>query len=87
MPETATDLALTAFHALRPDQQLWRPAGLHSLELLGLVQRCDEAIEVAGILLSQTDGADAIGQIEVAAARTLWLTNRWEAAVERSARA
>jgi DNA-binding CsgD family transcriptional regulator len=87
MPETAADLVLTAFHALRPDQPLWWDAGLRSLELLGLVHRCDEAIEIADVLLARTDDADVIGQVEVAAARTLWLMNRWDAAVERSARA
>jgi DNA-binding CsgD family transcriptional regulator len=87
MPETAADLVLTAFHALRPDQPLWWDAGLRSLELLGLVHRCDEAIEIADVLLAHTDDADVIGQVEVAASRTLWLMNRWDAAVERSARA
>lgn len=87
MPETAADLVLTAFHALRPDQPLWWDAGLRSLELLGLVHRCDEAIEIADVLLAHTDDADVVGQVEVAAARTLWLMNRWDAAVERSARA
>jgi hypothetical protein len=87
MPETAADLVLTAFQALRPDQPLWWDVGLRSLELLGLVHRCDEAIEIADVLLAHTDDADVVGQVEVAAARTLWLMNRWDAAVERSARA
>jgi DNA-binding CsgD family transcriptional regulator len=87
MPETAADLVLTAFHALRPDQALWWDTGLRSLELLGLVHRCDEAIDIADLLLAHTDDADAVGQVEVAAARTLWLMNWWDAAVERSARA
>jgi len=87
MPETAADLVLTAFHALRQDQPLWWDAGLRSLELLGLVHRCDEAIEIADVLLAHTDDADAVGQVEVVAARTLWLMNRWDAAVERCARA
>jgi DNA-binding CsgD family transcriptional regulator len=87
MPETAADLVLTAFHALRPEQPLWRTAGLRSVELLGLVQRCDEAIKVAEVLLSQTDEADACGEIEIVAARTLWLLHQWDWAVERSARA
>jgi len=86
MPETAADLVLTAFHALQPDQPPWWVAGLRSLELLGLVHRCNEAIEIADILLAHTDEADVVGQVEIALARTLWLMNRWEAAVERSAR-
>ena len=53
----STSASLTAFHALRPDQPLWWDAGLQSLELLGLVHRCDEAIEIAEVLRAQWDAA------------------------------
>jgi DNA-binding CsgD family transcriptional regulator len=87
LPDAAADWMLTAFHSIRPEQTSWRSLGLRCLELLGLVQRCDDALSVSEALLARTDDADGIGQIEIAAARTLWLANQWPAAVRRSARA
>jgi len=87
MPEAATDLILAAFHAVRPNQGSWPALGERSVELLGLVQRCTEALDVADLLLAHVDDDESAGRIEIAAARALWLTGRWLAAVDRSTKA
>jgi len=87
MPEAAGELILAAFHAVRPNQASWLELGQRSVELLGLVQRCLEAIEVADLLLAHVDDDESAGRIEIAVARALWLTGRWQAAVERSTKA
>jgi DNA-binding CsgD family transcriptional regulator len=87
MPETAGDLILAAFRALRPSQPGWFTLGRRAVELLGLVQRCSAAIEVADLLLAHLDDADAVGEIEIAVSRALWLAGRWQDAVARSAEA
>jgi len=84
MPEAAGELILAAFHAVRPNQGSWLALGQRCVELLGLVQRCLEAIEVADLLLAHTDDDESAGRIEIAVARALWLTGRWQASVERS---
>ena len=87
MPEAAADLILAAFHAVRPNQASWLALGERCVELLSLVQRCTEAIEIADLLLAQLDDGDPAGRIEIAVARALWLTNRWRASVDRSTKA
>ena len=54
------------------------------MELLSLVQRCTDALAVAGLLLAYLDDDDSAGRLEVALSRALWLTGRWEEAEERS---
>jgi hypothetical protein len=87
MPEVASELVLAAFHAVRPNQASWPELGRRCVELLGLVQRCAEAIEVADLLLAHLDDDESAGRVEVALARVLWLTGRWHASVERSTKA
>lgn len=87
MPETAGELILAAFHAVRPNQASWLALGQRCVELLSLVQRCSEAIEVADLLLAHVDDDESAGRIEIAVARALWLTGRWQACVERSTKA
>lgn len=83
MPEAASELVLAAFHAVRPNQDSWVALGERCVELLSLVQRCTEAIEVADLLLAHVDDDELAGRIEIAVARALWLTGRWRASVER----
>ncbi|MFI9388091.1 helix-turn-helix transcriptional regulator [Kutzneria sp. NPDC052558] len=87
MPEAATELILAAFHAVRPNQGSWLALGQRCVELLGLVQRCTEALEVADLLLAHIDNDESAGQVEIAVARALWLSGRWLAAVDRSTKA
>lgn len=87
MPEAASELILAAFHAVRPNQGSWLALGERCVELLSLVQRCTEAIEVADLLLAHLDDDEPAGRLEIAVARTLWLTGRWRASVERSTKA
>lgn len=87
MPEAASELILAAFHSVRPGQGSWLTLGQQCVELLGLVQRCAEAIDVADVLLAHLDDDEPAGRIEIAVARALWLTGQWQASVERSSRA
>jgi DNA-binding CsgD family transcriptional regulator len=87
MPEAASELILTAFHSVRPGQESWPRLGQQCVELLGLVQRCAEAIDVADVLLAHLDDDEPAGRIEIAVARALWLTGQWQASVDRSSRA
>ena len=87
MPDTASDLILAAFHAVRPNQDSWLELGQRCVELLSLVQRCSEAIEVADLLLAHVDDDESAGRIEIVVTRALWLTGRWRASVERSTKA
>jgi DNA-binding CsgD family transcriptional regulator/tetratricopeptide (TPR) repeat protein len=87
MPEAACELILAAFHAVRPGQESWLGLGQQCVELLGLVQRCAEAIDVADVLLAHLDDDEPAGRVEIAVARALWLTGQWQASVDRSSRA
>jgi len=87
LPETAGDLILAAFRALRPEQRGWLTLGRRAVELLALVHRCAAAIEVADLLLAHLDDAEAVGEVEIAVSRALWLAGRWRDAVARSAEA
>ena len=87
MPEAAGELILTAFHAVRPDQPSWAELGERCVELLGLVQRCAEAIEIADLLLAHLDEDESAARVEIAVARTLWLTGQWRASIDRATRA
>jgi DNA-binding CsgD family transcriptional regulator len=89
MPEAASELILAAFHSVRPDQSSWLTLGGRCVELLGPVQRCSEAIDVADVLLAHLDDDDGepAGRIEIAVARALWLAGEWRASVDRITRA
>jgi DNA-binding CsgD family transcriptional regulator len=87
MPEAASELILTAFHSVRPDQDSWVTFGQRCVEVLSLVQRCAEAIDIADVLLAHLDDDEPAGRIEIAVARALWLTGQWQASVDRSTRA
>lgn len=87
MPEAASELVLAAFHAVRPNQESWLALGQRCVELLSLVQRCSDAIEVADLLLAHVDDDESAGRVEIAVARALWLTGRWRASVDRSTKA
>ena len=87
MPEAASDLILAAFHSVRPGQDSWVTLGQRCVEVLSLVQRCAEAIDIADVLLAHLDDDEPAGRIEIAVARALWLTGQWQASVDRSTRA
>jgi DNA-binding CsgD family transcriptional regulator len=87
MPEAASELILAAFHSVRPDQDSWAALGQRCVEVLSLVQRCAEAIDIADVLLAHLDDDEPAGRIEIAVARALWLTGQWQASVDRSTRA
>ena len=87
MPEAASDLILAAFHSVRPGQDSWVALGQRCVEVLSLVQRCAEAIDIADVLLAHCDDDDPAGRIEIAVARALWLSGQWQASVDRSTRA
>jgi DNA-binding CsgD family transcriptional regulator/tetratricopeptide (TPR) repeat protein len=82
MPEAASELILTAFRTLRPSQSTWLSLGQQCVDLLGLVQRCAEAIDVGDLLLAHLDDDESAGNIEIALARSLWLTGRSKAAYD-----
>jgi DNA-binding CsgD family transcriptional regulator len=84
MPKTAAELLLAAFAALRPGQPAWLGVGERCVEVLSLVQRCTDALEVAERLLAYLDDDESAGRLEVALSRALWLTGRWEEAEERT---
>jgi hypothetical protein len=83
-PRTAAELMLTAHSALRPGQASWLAVGERCVELLSLVQRCDDALAVAGRLLAYLDDDEPAGRLEVVLSRALWLTGRWAEAERRS---
>jgi DNA-binding CsgD family transcriptional regulator len=83
-PKTAAELMLTAFAALRPGQPAWLAVGERCVAVLSLVQRCTDALAVADRLLAYLDDDEAIGRLEVALSRALWLTGRWEESEGRS---
>src|SRR6202035_3396468 len=87
MPEAACELILAAFHSVRPGQDSWLGLGQQCVELLGLVQRCAEAIDVADVLLAHLDDDESAARIEIAVARALWLSGQWQASAGRSSRA
>ena len=72
---------------MRPGQDSWLGLGQQCVELLGLVQRCAEAIDVADMLLARLDDDESAARIEIAVARALWLSGQWQASVDRSSRA
>lgn len=84
LPQTATELMLTAHAALRAGQPSWLRVGERCVELLSLVQRCNDALAVAGQLLAYLDDDESAGRLEVALSRALWLTGRWTEAEQRS---
>jgi DNA-binding CsgD family transcriptional regulator len=84
MPKIAAELMLTAFAALRPGQPAWLAVGERCVEVLSLVQRCTDALEVADRLLAYLDDDESAGRLEVALSRALWLKGRWEEAEDRS---
>jgi DNA-binding CsgD family transcriptional regulator/tetratricopeptide (TPR) repeat protein len=83
LPQTAAELMLAAFAALRPGQPAWLAVGERCVEVLSLVQRCTDALAVADRMLAYLDDDDSVGRLEVALSRALWLTGRWEEAEER----
>jgi DNA-binding CsgD family transcriptional regulator/tetratricopeptide (TPR) repeat protein len=84
MPQTAAELIMTAFTALRAGQPSWLRLGERCVEVLSLVQRCTDALAVADRLLAYLDDDESAGRLEVALSRALWLTGRWGEAEERS---
>ena len=84
MPQTAAELMLAAFSALRPGQPAWLAVGERCVEVLSLVQRCTDALAVRTGCWPTMDDDDSVGRLEVALSRALWLTGRWEEAEERA---
>jgi DNA-binding CsgD family transcriptional regulator len=87
MPDAASELILAAFHSVRPDQDSWLTLGQRCVELLSMVQRCAEAIDVADVLLAHLDDDESAGHVEIAVVRALWGAGQWQASVDRSTRA
>jgi DNA-binding CsgD family transcriptional regulator/tetratricopeptide (TPR) repeat protein len=83
LPQTAAELMLTSYSALRPGQPSWLAVGERCVEILSLVQRCTDAMAVTDQLLAYIDDDESAGRLEVALSRALWLTARWEEAEAR----
>ncbi|MFJ3307405.1 LuxR C-terminal-related transcriptional regulator [Streptomyces sp. NPDC086549] len=86
-PQMAGELAMTAFRALRPTDPAYLTLGEQCVRVLGLVQRCDDAIAVADLVLAHLDDGEPMGRIELVLARALWLAGRWESSSVRCASA
>jgi DNA-binding CsgD family transcriptional regulator len=84
MPNTAAELMLTAFKALRPGQARWLSLGERCVALLSLVQRCNDALAIADQLSAYIDDDESIARLEIALSRALWLTGRWRESEERT---
>jgi DNA-binding CsgD family transcriptional regulator len=84
MPKTAAELMLAALTSLRPGQPSWLALGERCVELLSLVQRCTDALAVAGQLMAYLDDSESVCRLEIALSRSLWLAGRWAEAEERS---
>jgi DNA-binding CsgD family transcriptional regulator len=82
-PHTAGDLAITAFRALRPTDPAYPTVGEQCVRVLGLVQRCDDAITIGDLVLAHLDDGESIGRIEFVLARALWLAGLWESSSVR----
>ena len=57
----------------------------NSVRILGLVQRCDDAVTVGDLVLAHVDDGESVGRIELVLARALWLAGRWESSSARCA--
>lgn len=84
-PQAAGELALTAFRALRPTDSAYLALGEQCVRVLGLVQRCDDAVAVGDLVLAHLDDGESVGRIELVLARALWLAGRWGSAAARCA--
>ncbi|GAA4631457.1 LuxR family transcriptional regulator [Actinoallomurus vinaceus] len=84
-PHTAGELAVTALRALRPTDRSYPELGERCVRVLGLVQRCDDAIEVGDLVLAHLDDGESVSRVELGLARALWLAGRWEEASARCA--
>ncbi|MFD6308253.1 LuxR C-terminal-related transcriptional regulator, partial [Streptomyces sp. NPDC060223] len=82
-PHTAGDLAVTAFRALRPTDPAYLTLGEQCVRVLGLVQRCDDAITIGDLVLAHLDDGESVGRVEFALARALWLAGLWESSSVR----
>ncbi len=78
-PQAAGELAVIAFHALRPTDPAFPALGEQCVRVLGLGQRCDDALTVGDLVLAQVDDGEFVGRIELMLARALWLAGRWDA--------
>jgi DNA-binding CsgD family transcriptional regulator/tetratricopeptide (TPR) repeat protein len=83
MPQTAVELMMTAFTALRPGQRSWLTVGERCVELLSLALRSTDALNVADQLLAYVDDEEAAGRIEIAVSRALWSAGKWTEAERR----
>ncbi|MEU9413602.1 LuxR C-terminal-related transcriptional regulator [Streptomyces sp. NPDC048281] len=77
-PHTAGELAIAAFRALRPTDAAYPALGEQCVRVLGLVQRCDDAIAIGDLVLAHRDDGETVGRVELALARALWLAGHWE---------
>ncbi|MEU3619038.1 LuxR C-terminal-related transcriptional regulator [Streptomyces sp. NPDC006872] len=84
-PQAAGELALTAFRALRPTDPAYPSLGEQCVRVLGLVQRCDDAVAVGDLVLAHLDDGESVGRVELVLARALWLAGRWESSAARCA--
>jgi len=75
-PDDAGDLAVLAFHTVRPDQPEWLGVGRRCLSVLCRTQRASEAIDVADLILAHVDDRDVAGEVESEAAQALWLSGK-----------
>ncbi|WP_371596836.1 LuxR C-terminal-related transcriptional regulator [Streptomyces sp. NBC_00564] len=86
-PQAAGELAITAFRALRPSDGTYPALGERCVRILGLAQRCEDAVTVGDLILAHLDSGDTSGRIEFALAQALWLAGRWELSSARCASA
>lgn len=83
----AADLALQAFHTLRPGQPQWLKLGERAVSVLSRTQRAADTIAVADVLLATVDDAEVVGRIETHTVKPMWLSGHSSALVERADRA
>ncbi|MCO6003461.1 AAA family ATPase [Actinoallomurus purpureus] len=84
--DDAGELAALAFHTVRPAQAEWLELSLRCLSVLRRTQRPAEAIAVADLILARVDDGNLTAQVEVDAARALWLGGRINELLSRTER-
>jgi len=83
VPHAAAELALSAFALVKPQDLNWLDAGQACAEILVEAQHGAEALNVVDELLHRAIDPNRRAQLQVIAARALWLTGRLTEVVER----
>jgi tetratricopeptide (TPR) repeat protein len=82
----AAELALQAFHTLRPGQPDWLELGERAVSVMSRAQRVNDTIAVADRLLATVDDVDTISRIQIHAVKALWLSGRFADLIDRAER-